>query len=299
MLLKQSQTAKVIPFLLVLTSDHISPATGLTPTVTLSKNGAAFASPSGAVTEIANGWYKIAGNATDTGTLGSLLLHATGTGADPTDDRHEVVAYDPDDSVRLGLTALPNAAAGATGGLAPMVLRGGTAQAGAGGTITLDAGASATDDFYLLDYIHIVSGTGAGQARFISAYVGSTKVASVQGNWYVAPDSTSVFVIYPFGTAPAVQAVLGNVGGNLLGTLSTTERNAIADALLDRNMATGTDSGSPTVRTVRQALRALRNKFSFSGSTRTVFKEDDSTASWTSVVTTDAAAVPIVSDDPA
>lgn len=299
MLLKQSQTAKVIPFLLVLSSDHISAATGLSPTVTLSKNGASFASPSGAVTEVGSGWYKIAGNATDTGTLGPLLLHATGTGADPTDDRHEVVAFDPDDAVRLGLTALPSVAAGATGGLARQVLRGGTAQAGTGSTITLDAGASATDDFYILDLVFIVAGTGIGQARFANAYVGSTKVLTVQGNWYTAPDNTSVYEIYPFGTLPAIQAVLGNVGGNLLGTLTTTERNAMADALLDRNMATGTDSGSPTVRTVRQALRALRNKFSFSGSTRTVFKEDDTTASWTSVVTTDAAAVPIVSDDPA
>lgn len=116
-LLKISQTAQPLVFLMIDAADHVSPKTGLSPTVTLSKNGGSFASPAGAVTEISNGWYKIAGNATDTGTLGPLLLHATGTGADPTDDRFDVVAYDPQDAVRLGMTALPNAAAEAAGGL--------------------------------------------------------------------------------------------------------------------------------------------------------------------------------------
>lgn len=73
----------------------------------------------------------------------------------------------------------------------------------------------------------------------------------------------------------------------------------VADAILDRDMSTGADSGSTTVRTVRQALRALRNKLSISGSTLTVTKEDDATASWTAAVTTDAAAVPITAVDPA
>ncbi len=72
-----------------------------------------------------------------------------------------------------------------------------------------------------------------------------------------------------------------------------------ADALLDRDMATGADSGSPTVRTVRQALRALRNRFGLVGTTRSVYKEDDVTASWTSVVTTSPTADPIIADDPA
>lgn len=103
--------------MMVDSSDHITGKTGLTPTVTLSKNLAAFASPAGAVTEVANGWYKVAANATDTNTLGSLILHATGSGADPCDVFNEVVAFDPDDTVRLGLTALPNAAAAAAGGL--------------------------------------------------------------------------------------------------------------------------------------------------------------------------------------
>ncbi len=93
--IKQSQTAQPLVFLLVLSSDHITGATGLSPTVTLSKNGGSFGSPAGAVTEIGNGWYKVAGNATDTATLGPLLLHASVATADPTDDCFQVVGWDP------------------------------------------------------------------------------------------------------------------------------------------------------------------------------------------------------------
>ena len=103
-LIQQSTANDPLFFFLVLTSDHISPATGLSPTVTLSKNGAAFASPSGAVTEIANGWYQVAGNATDTGTLGDLLLHASVATADNCDlVAAQVVAFNPRNA-NLGLS---------------------------------------------------------------------------------------------------------------------------------------------------------------------------------------------------
>jgi hypothetical protein len=106
-----------LEFLMIDSSDHVTGKTGLTVTVTLRKPGGSFGSPSGSVSEIANGWYRVAANATDNGTVGGLLLHATATGADPTDDRFEVVGFDPSDATRLGLAALPNAAAGASGGL--------------------------------------------------------------------------------------------------------------------------------------------------------------------------------------
>ena len=47
------------PFFMVLTSDHITGATGKTVTATRSLDGAAFAACANAVSEIANGWYKI------------------------------------------------------------------------------------------------------------------------------------------------------------------------------------------------------------------------------------------------
>lgn len=73
--------------------------------------------------------------------------------------------------------------------------------------------------------------------------------------------------------------------------------NEIADGILDRNMGTGTDSGSPTVRTMRQALRFLRNRWAIAAGTLTVYKEDDLTASWTSTITT-TAGNPVSESDP-
>jgi hypothetical protein len=71
--------------------------------VTLSKNGAAFAAPAGAVSEIGNGWYKVAANATDTNTLGPLALHASVATADNCDRiAGNVVAFDPQ-SATLGI----------------------------------------------------------------------------------------------------------------------------------------------------------------------------------------------------
>lgn len=380
--IKQSTTAQPLVFFMTDSTDHVTGKTGLTVTVTLRKVGGSFASPSGAVSEIANGWYQVAGNATDSNTLGPLLLHATATGADPADTYYSVVAYDPQDSVRQGLTAMPNAAAAASGGLpingsnsgtmtlAALTVTGsftisdgllvsrsssnqpaisaagngtgagilatggatgiglsavggstsgsaikavgtagnaialelvgqgsaaglkttggatgngatfaggsstghgiqattvgsneidaditgtlsavatgvqtaiagkvwdeavsshvaagsfgathqtpssGTAQAGAATTITLVAGASAVNDFYKNDGIYILSGTGAGQFRFISGYVGATKVATV-ATWATNPDATSVYVVLPFG------AIAG-------ATAPTASENAIA-----------------------------------------------------------------------
>lgn len=73
--------------------------------------------------------------------------------------------------------------------------RDGTAQAGASTTITLDASASATNDIFNGSSVIIQSGTGAGQERIISDYVGSSKVATVSVAWGTNPDSTSVFTV--------------------------------------------------------------------------------------------------------
>lgn len=82
-------------------------------------------------------------------------------------------------------------------------------------------------------------------------------------------------------------------------TLTAAAATSIADSVLDRDLGAGVDSGSMTVRTVRQALRFLRNKWSISSTTLTVTKEDDSTTSWTSVLATAASADPVVGSDPA
>lgn len=85
-------------------------------------------------------------------------------------------------------------------------------------------------------------------------------------------------------------------GGIGSGAIAVAERNNLADAYLDRNMATGTDSGTDSTRTVRQALRVLRNKVSIPDGE--VYKEDDTTVSFSFAITT-AAGDPITIFDPA
>jgi len=91
-------------FFLTDSADHVTGKSGLTPTVTLSKSGAAFGAAAGAVTEVGNGWYALAGNATDRGTLGELALHASAALADPFDGRYVIVPIDPFDGASGGMT---------------------------------------------------------------------------------------------------------------------------------------------------------------------------------------------------
>lgn len=69
----------------------------------------------------------------------------------------------------------------------------------------------------------------------------------------------------------------------------------LIDSVFRRDFAAITGEAS---RSLLNAMRALRNKWSLSGTTRTVCKEDDSTTAWTSVVTTSGTAAPITGDDP-
>jgi hypothetical protein len=111
-------------------------------------------------------------------------------------------------------------------------------------------------------------------------------------------DSNVDAVLDDTGTSGVIVASLAS-NSITAAALASDAGNEIADAILNRDMSTGTDSGSSTVRTVRQALRLNRNKVEISGGTMTVYKEDDSTSSWTSSITTDGAAEPITASDPA
>lgn len=74
-----------------LAADHVSTATGLSPVLTISKNGGAFANPAAGasvMTEIeSTGWYKFSLGTADTDTLGPLIVR----GAVATMDNIEVV----------------------------------------------------------------------------------------------------------------------------------------------------------------------------------------------------------------
>lgn len=71
----------------------------------------------------------------------------------------------------------------------------GTAQAGASATITLAVGASGVNDAYRGMVIRTTGGTGSGQERVVTGYVGSTKVATVFPAWSTTPDATTTYSI--------------------------------------------------------------------------------------------------------
>ena len=91
--LKQSTAANVMVFMTD-SADHIAGKTGLTLTITASKDGAAFASITPTVTERGDGWYNLALTSSHTDTLGDLAIHITSTGADPTDMAARIIAMD-------------------------------------------------------------------------------------------------------------------------------------------------------------------------------------------------------------
>jgi hypothetical protein len=71
--------------------------------------------------------------------------------------------------------------------------------------------------------------------------------------------------------------------------------NDFADGLLKRDWTSVTGEAA---RSVLNALRVLRNKWSISGSTMTVTKEDDTTTAFTSVLTTAAGTDRVTGGDP-
>lgn len=224
-------TARNLMVFLTDSADHVSGKTGATLTITLSKDGGAFASVSPTVTERGNGWYNVALTTAHTDTLGDLVLRATATGADPIDLREQVYAALPGASVTVASIAA-NA---------------------------VNASALATD-----------------------------AVTEIQSG--LATAATLTLVKAKTDLLPASPAATGDAM-----TLTTAERASIADRILGRNVSGGSDTG----RTVKQALHFLRNKWTVSSGTLTVYDTDDTTTSWTGTVTGTAGADPVTGNDPA
>ena len=101
-------------------------------------------------------------------------------------------------------------------------------------------------------------------------------------------DTVADGIVTTLGT-PAGASVSADVAA-----LPTATENA--DALLNRDMSAVSDTNA---RTPLNAFRFLRNKYSITGTTLTVTKEDDTAAAWTSELTTSASADPVTGSDPA
>jgi hypothetical protein len=273
-------TAHVVMLKAFLDTDHVTAATGKTIVITISKAGGAFANPNAGATnatEVSNGWYKVTLDTTDTNTLGDLVVRGTNADIDDTEQVCQVVSATTGGATNLDATVSSRAS-----------------------QTTLDA----VDD--LLDTEVAAIKTVVDSILVDTAEIGAAGAGLTAVPWNAAWDAevesevTDALSAYdPPTNAEMVARTLAaadyaTAAG--IDALPTADENA--DALLNRDMSTGTDDGSSTVRTVRQALRFLRNKFAISGGTLTVYKEDDTTTSWTGAVTT-TAGDPVSAVDPA
>lgn len=82
---------------------------------------------------------------------------------------------------------------------------------------------------------------------------------------------------------------------DLVDAPNATALNAIADALLKRDWTAITGEAS---RSMLNALRFIRNKWTVIGTTLSVKKEDDSTEAWNATLTTSSSADKITGSDP-
>ncbi len=195
---------------LVDSTDGKTGKTGLTLTITASKDGAAFASITPTVTERGSGWYNLALTTSHTDTLGDLACHITGTGADPCDFKLPVeveltgvlgagalaaiwavatrtLTTVADSSGVTTLLSRLSAAIAAkfaksTLGFLDVVVTSGCTTT----SIILNSSTginnftpSATDDFYNGSVLVFTTGALAGQRTSVSDYVGSTKTLTV------------------------------------------------------------------------------------------------------------------------
>ena len=277
---------------------------------------------------------------------------------------YQIVAYNPDDSVRLGLTALPSVTAGAVNGL-PLSVN----TAGAVNTLQINGTAQTARDIGASVLLSPGTGTGqislatgavtvgtnndkgsysltAAQTFSTTGSVGSVTsalgAAAIQSIWdrltsnltvlnsvgkllvdnlnatvssrstLVATDvwSATTRTItgngdktgYSLATAPPTAVAIADAvwdevlsghltAGTTGAALNSSSTGAaptaieVADAVLNRKLdSTGNGTDTTDERTVRSAMRAMRNKVSVGTGTMTVYKEDDATVAWSGTV---------------
>lgn len=140
--------------------------------------------------------------------------------------------------------------------------------------------------------------TGVYRAQFLA----EDTVGFTVGNFYSVIGTAIVngvngkCVCVIFRCGPAEESA-GVPNANLI-SVETVAAQGLADELLNRDMAAGIDSGTQDVRTVRQALRFLRNRWYIDNGTLYVTKEDDDAESWEAELTTEEVARPVSGMDP-
>ena len=272
----------------------------------------------------------------------SVVMLKGATNMAPVVLEYQIVGFNPDDGVRLGLTSIPNVAQGTTGAISTGDASGrvtvitnsdktgyslsGTQTFNVTGNITgnvtgsvgsvsgavgsvasggitaasiatgaVDADALATDAVNeIADGLLNRSLATAGAANNITITSISSPGTFNASNTLVVDDRVA-FV----GTAPTSFAL-----GVIYWVRSTVTSTTFELSLTQGGLGVATSSTGAftatkvTGRDMLSALRYLRNKVDISGSTMTVYQEDDTSAAWNSALTTTAGLNPVTSSDP-
>lgn len=245
-----------VPVYLVDATDGYTEEVGVTsPTVTVSKNGGTDNAGSGTFAETAAGTYYYEYAAGEIDTLGwtRLRVHKSGVSR-PYNAVVFITGYDPYDTIRLGLTALPAAAAEAAGGLF-------TRGTGAGQINQEDNGYISVNLKAILRTVLTETSGGLIAAAFKKFF----DKASPTGTINSIPDAVAgaasglALVGSNVGAATsvtgAVGSVTGNVGGDVVGNVqgsvaSVTDRTGFSlsaagvKALWDQLLSATFTSGS-------------------------------------------------------
>ncbi len=236
-------TAILIPLYAVLSSDHITPATGKTIAITISVNGAAFGNPSGGATnatEIGNGWYYFSASTTDTGTLGPLIVHGAVATIDNVDIAYSVVSATSGGYTNLDATVssrLASASYTAPSNLTAAQIATGIWQDTTSGDFTVSS--SIGKSLYTAGVV-----PGGATGLFITSSY-TTPPTAVQNADALLDRADGIEV----GLTPrqALRLDSAALAGKLSGgaTVTNTFRNAVADSK-DRIVATVDSSGNRT-----------------------------------------------------
>lgn len=132
----------------------------------------------------------------------------------------------------------------------------GTAQTSTSSTLKLRAGASSNNGSYVGATVTILTGTGAGQSRTITAYNGTTKVASITPNWSPTPTSTSTY---------QVGGGLGTTGKRQIHVVSgeevdTTLPNDYFDSVQLKTVTAASDQ-TATVKALDDTIKGIINQY--------------------------------------
>lgn len=277
-----------------------------TPVATITKNGVDDGAVTITVTNIDTGRYKISCTIPNTYTAGDVCVISAAATVNSVAgkgvvDSFRLVAVNLADAVRAGLTALPNASAGGSGGVpvcdassrapakvyaydtgvdpASMVL------ATPANKLSTNASGQAYAKVYAYD-------TGQDPATLVLATPSNKLATTATGQAYAK--------IYAYDTGVDPASLLLATPANKLATdasgnvaLSASERTSMADAILTRSTATA-EATAPAFSLCTVICAMVHSSLTAHANKLTVFKSTGSELAQLSVVS-DAAAEPLVS----